>query len=106
MEHQAYPRAMRVARQAVRAGEAAKRGDPSAHAIEAPIKGHGAEAPRKSKLRPSGLGRPTLRKASWSGRVRHSREKIECAVSHCRRRRGPLERRSKAPKNKAGARRW
>ena len=37
-----------------RAGDAPKGGEPSAHAVEAPSKGHGAEAPRKSKLRSSG----------------------------------------------------
>jgi len=74
-----------------RAGDAPRWGEPSAHAVEAPGEGHGAEAPRNSKVRSSALGTPTLRKASRSARVCHSREKIEYAVSHYRRRRVTLE---------------
>src|SRR5438105_1712025 len=47
-----------------RAGDAPKCREPSARSVQTSSKEHGAEAPRKSKLRSSGLGRPTLRKAS------------------------------------------
>src|SRR5438105_9328101 len=36
------------------AGDSPRCGEPSALAVEAPSEGHGAEAPRKSKLRSSG----------------------------------------------------
>src|SRR5438105_12743804 len=71
-----------VAHQTVtRAGDAPKCGEPSAHVVEAPSKGHGAEAPRKSKLRSAGLGRSTLRKAGRQ-RVYAIRERKSSARCH------------------------
>ena len=86
-----------VAHQTVtRAGDAPKCGEPSAHVVEAPSKGHGAEAPRKSNSRLSRFVQSRV--GERSGRARQlchlTRRRIKCRVSHCRRRWSTLEERA------------